>query len=50
MICSYTEKEVKIKLPKDFDLNLAELILTNYESNKSMVLKPYETRVYLIKK
>ena len=49
VICSFTEKEAKFKMPKGFDSNLAELILSNYDNN-SLILKPYETRVYLIKK
>ena len=47
VVCSFSEKETKFKAPKDFDLTKAELILNNYDNN-SMILKPYETRVYLI--
>jgi oligo-1,6-glucosidase len=50
VVCSYTEKEVGLKLPKGFDLSRAELILCNYEDTSSLVLKPYETRVYLWRK
>ena len=50
VICSFTEKETKLKVPKGFDLTSSKLVLTNYEMNNTMVLKPYETRVYLIKK
>jgi oligo-1,6-glucosidase len=50
VVCSFSEKNVKFTAPKDFDVGAAELILTNYETNESMILKPYETRVYLLNK
>jgi hypothetical protein len=37
-------------VPNGFDTRAAELILTNYETNDGMILKPYETRVYLLNK
>jgi oligo-1,6-glucosidase len=46
VICSFSEKETKIKIPSGFDLSKAKLILGNYE-NEGKILKPYETRVYL---
>lgn len=46
VVVSFTDKEAKIKLPKGFDLDKAQLVLNNYENN-SMVLKPYEARVYV---
>ena len=46
VVVSFTEKEVNLKLPKGFDLDKANLVLNNYENN-SMVLKPYEARVYV---
>ena len=49
VICSFSEKETKIKVPSNFNLSEGELILNNYENN-SLILKPYETRVYLWKK
>ena len=49
VVCSFTEKETKFNIPKDFNVNNAKLILNNYDNN-SQVLKPYETRVYLINK
>ena len=49
VICSFTEKETKFNMPKGFELKSSELILKNYD-NDSLVLKPYETRVYLWKK
>ena len=49
VVCSFSEKSTKIKVPKGFDIKNSELILNNYENN-SNILKPYETRVYLYKK
>ena len=49
VICSFSEKETKLKVPSSFNLSEGELILNNYENN-SLILKPYETRVYLFKK
>ena len=49
VVCSFSEKSAKIKVPKGFDIKNSELILNNYENN-SNILKPYETRVYLYKK
>ena len=49
VICSYSEKEIKLKVPSNFNLSEGKLILNNYENN-SLILKPYETRVYLWKK
>ena len=46
VVCSFTDKEVKWKVPSGFDLDSAKLVLHNYEVD-SLVLKPYETRVYL---
>ena len=50
VVCSFSEKNVKFKAPKGFDTHTAELILTNYETNDGLILKPYETRVYLLNK
>ena len=50
VVCSYTEKEVPFKAPRDFDIALGQLVLRNYESADPAVLKPYEVRVYLWKK
>ena len=50
VVCSFSEKNVKFNAPKGFDIGTAELILTNYETNDGTVLKPYETRVYLLNK
>ena len=49
VVCSFSEREAALKVPKGFDLASAELILANYNNN-GLVLKPYETRVYRLKK
>ena len=46
VVCSFTGKPARLKLPKSFRLSKAELILNNYE-NRADTLLPYETRVYL---
>ena len=50
VICSFSEKNAKVRIPKDFDIKGAKLVLTNYADRCDKVLKPYETRVYLIEK
>lgn len=47
VICSFTEKKVKFRVPKGYDLEKADLILSNYAKSGSLELRPYETRVYL---
>ena len=49
VICSFTDKAVKVKTPRDFDLEGATLMLSNYKENGS-TLKPYEVRVYALEK
>ncbi|MBQ9731375.1 MAG: alpha-glucosidase [Bacilli bacterium] len=46
VVVSFTDKKVNIKLPKGFDLESAKLVLSNYDNN-TLVLKPYEARVYV---
>ena len=46
VICSYSKKSTKIKVPKGFDLTKARLILANYPQQQEQ-LQPYECRVYL---
>ena len=46
VICSFSEKNVKLKVPSKFDLGSGELILKNYPELSNTELKPYETRVY----
>ena len=47
VICSFTEKPVKIKIPSGYNIEKGELILANYKARDEKILKPYETRVYL---
>ncbi len=49
VVCSFTDKAVKMKAPKDFDIGKATLLLSNYKENGES-LKPYEARVYLLNK
>ncbi len=46
VVCSFTEKKVKFRVPKGYDLEKAQLILNNYPASASLELRPYETRVY----
>ena len=47
VVCSYTGKETKFRAPVGFDLAAAQLVLQNYPSIDTEILKPYEMRVYL---
>ena len=46
VVCSFSDKNEKWKVPAGFELSEAKLILQNYENADSLVLKPYEARVY----
>lgn len=46
IVCSFTEKTKKWSVPSGFDLESAELLLSNYDRLDGTTLKPYETRVY----
>ncbi|WP_062352479.1 glycoside hydrolase family 13 protein [Bacillus kwashiorkori] len=53
VICNYGETERELRLPEDFVLTSSQLLAANYDSADSQLseqtlLKPYETRVYLI--
>lgn len=50
VLCSFTEKKCKFRIPRSFDLNKAKLILCNYSDTDGLISHPYETRVYLIEK
>ena len=50
VVCSFTEKTAKLKPPAGFDLSDATLLLSNYPETDSLLLRPYETRVYRRKK
>ena len=45
VICSFSGREEKLRIPSGFDMDGAELVLSNYEGGGA-VLRPYETRVY----
>lgn len=47
VICSFSDKNECCKMPKGFDMNKAETCLCNYGVTDSLVLRPYEARVYL---
>ena len=47
VICSFTEKPTKVKIPRGYNIEKGELILANYKERDEKILKPYETRVYL---
>ena len=49
VVCSYSPKETRFNVPKGFDISSGKLVLANYD-NTSLVLKPYETRVYVWEK
>ncbi len=54
IVCSFSDRPLKVTVPKAFDLEKAELILKTYPEEKStgkgrkLTLKPYEARVYRI--
>ena len=50
VVCSFHEFNTVFIIPDNFDLRKAELILSNYEQDNSVFLKPYETRIYKWKK
>ena len=46
VICSFCKENTKLRIPRGFDIQKAELILQNYP-NAGSILRPYECRVYL---
>ena len=48
VISSFANKETKHKLLKE--LSLSSLVISNYKEHNELTLKPFECRVYLIKK
>lgn len=47
VICSFSERERKYRLPGGFEEKGAELVLCNYpEAGEAFVLRPYEVRVF----
>lgn len=52
VVNSFSDKPVKFKAPKGFDLSKGEIVISNYEAKNegnNFTLKPYESRVYLFK-
>ena len=53
VVCSFREKPVRFKAPKDFDLSRGEIVFSNYKDlpheGNGFVTKPYEVRVYHFK-
>lgn len=47
VISSFSEKNVRLRLPRGFDLSVGKLILQSYKEISEKTLQPYETRVYL---
>ena len=45
VICSYSKKTTKMKVPFSFDIDASQLILSNYPTQEDY-LQPYECRVY----
>jgi len=46
VICSFSKKDIPIRVPAGFDLSTAKLVLQSYPRIGDK-LKPYEARVYL---
>ena len=46
VICSFSDRPVKMKIPAGFDLSRAELVLQTHK-DAGDTLQPYESRVYL---
>ncbi|MGF6950069.1 oligo-1,6-glucosidase [Neobacillus sp. B4I6] len=54
VLCNFSAEESPFELPKDFELDTAELLIGNYkveagDSVNLFILKPYEARVYWLK-
>ena len=49
VLCAFSDKSQKLRIPADFDLANAELVLQNYAQPAADTLQPYECRVYLLK-
>lgn len=47
VVCSFSGKDEKIKIPSGFDLLSAQLVLQSYKEINEKILQPYEARVYL---
>ena len=47
VVCSFADKDIKMKCPRGFDLSNGKLILQSHNGSCDDMLKPYESRVYL---
>ena len=51
VLCSFADKDKKLKVPKAFDIAKGRLILNNYivddNRDNTILMRPYEVRVYL---
>ena len=47
VVCSFSDKAIRMKVPAKFDLRQSKLILRNYHDVPDGILRPYETRIYL---
>lgn len=47
VICSFSKRKQRLKIPGGFYLPGAQLILDTHKSSKTKILEPYESRVYL---
>ena len=49
VLCAFSDKPQKLRIPPVFDLSKAQLVLNNYADPAPDILQPYECRVYLWK-
>ncbi|MEE1199932.1 MAG: alpha-glucosidase [Christensenellales bacterium] len=47
VICSFSNRETRLRVPRGFDLSKARLVLKSHEKAVADRLQPYETRVFL---
>ena len=47
VVCSFSPEVSRLKLPKGFEAESAQLLLCNYPAPRGTTLQPYECRVYL---
>ena len=48
VLCSFADRNRKLRIPAEFDVTSAELVLCNYADSNDRFLQPYECRVYVI--
>ena len=47
VICSFSETNTALKVPRGFDLSTGKLVLRSHQNLSESTLQPYESRVYL---